>query len=155
MNFLATRVFQSHPTTSTLHLPSSTHTRGEDCVWCVFYVKSMVSGQCESKSKPVVKTNFIYHRRVPCIIITPAQQLRLWIHNQTKLGRTKCSKVAIHISNRNEWNMIVQRCNSYHVYKQHVSQSQKMLGILDLLWLDFISCCGWTLTLKTYLCCCL
>lgn len=85
-----------------LHPPPTTLIRGEDSLWCVFYVKSMVSGQCESKSKPVVKTNFIYHRRVPCIIITPAQQLALWIHNQTKVGRTKCSKVAIQISNMTE-----------------------------------------------------
>lgn len=90
------------PPSPPLYLPSSS-------VWCVFYVKSMVSGHCGSKSKPVVKTNFIYHRGVPGIIITPAQQLRLWIHNQTKVGRTKCSKVAIQVSNVNGWEMIVER----------------------------------------------
>lgn len=80
----------SSPSSHPPQVPSTTLTKAGESVRCVLYVKSMVLGLCESKSRPVVKTNFVYHSGLLHIIITPAQQLRLWIHNQTKVGRTVC-----------------------------------------------------------------
>lgn len=87
MNFLASHIFQE--TLRPPFTPSPTYPLpllpGENSVWCVLYVKSMVLGHWIWKPA-CCQNQFCVSQGVPCIIITPAQQLRLWIHN-TKRGQ--------------------------------------------------------------------
>lgn len=108
MNFLATHIFQEslrrpspllRQPSSIASFPSSNSYRGWGVLCDVCCTVNPWSEGSESTSEPVVKTNFVYHRVVPCIIITPAQQLGPWIPNNKRWAGQGFSKADIHMFN--------------------------------------------------------